>query len=81
DRLALFKDRKQELIEEVKTKETYAVAKSLLEKYGETITPAVQPSATEAANTNVRPRVSVQPTTSGANKPPVSGIIFISSLF
>ncbi|CAF1376504.1 unnamed protein product, partial [Adineta steineri] len=72
DRLALFKDRKQELIEEVKTKETYAVAKSLLEKYGETITPAVQPSATEAANTNVRPRVSVQPTTAGANKPPVS---------
>jgi hypothetical protein len=29
-------------IEEVKTKETYAVAKNLLEKYGETITPEIR---------------------------------------
>jgi hypothetical protein len=64
DRLALFKDRKQELvrvvyenddsysifqIEEVKNKETYAVAKSLLEKYGEIVTPTVQ-SPTPAVN-------------------------------
>ncbi|UJR31522.1 hypothetical protein I4U23_019011 [Adineta vaga] len=72
DRLALFKDRKQELIEEVKTKETYSVAKSLLEKYGETVTPVVQPAgATTTGNTNpdLRQRVSIKPTTPGSDKP------------
>jgi hypothetical protein len=42
EKIVLFKERKQELIEEVKTKETYTVAKNLLEKYGETITPEVR---------------------------------------
>jgi len=43
DQLVSFKDRKQELIEEVKNKETYSVAKNLLEKYGETLTPEARP--------------------------------------
>ncbi|CAF3630971.1 unnamed protein product [Rotaria sp. Silwood1] len=42
EKLGLFKERKQELIEEVKNKETYAVAKNLLEKYGEKLTPEVR---------------------------------------
>ncbi len=37
-------------IEEVKTKETYSVAKSLLEKYGETVTPDVRPSVSTPEN-------------------------------
>ncbi|CAF1405461.1 unnamed protein product [Rotaria sordida] len=72
DRLALFKDRKQELIEEVKNKETYAVAKALLEKYGETITPEVRPTPTENNNKDLRQRVSVKPTPPGSDKPSVS---------
>jgi len=42
EKLGLFKDRRQELIEEVKNKETYAVAKNLSEKYGEKITPEIR---------------------------------------
>ncbi|CAF0959523.1 unnamed protein product [Rotaria magnacalcarata] len=74
DRLALFKDRKQELIEEVKNKETYAVAKTILEKYGETITADLQlpPPLTESINRDLRQRVTVRPTIPGSDKPVVS---------
>jgi len=74
DRLALFKDRKQELIEEVKNKEKYSVAKDLLEKYGETVTPEVRPSPTVAENAKKDPRqrVSVRPTAPGSDRPIVS---------
>ncbi|CAF3699330.1 unnamed protein product [Rotaria socialis] len=74
DRLALFKDRKQELIEEVKNKETYAVAKTILEKYGETITADFQlpPQPTESINRDLRQRVTVRPTVPGSDKPVVS---------
>jgi hypothetical protein len=34
-------------IEEVKKKETYSVAKNLLEKYGETVTPEARPAAAD----------------------------------
>jgi hypothetical protein len=74
DRLASFRDRKQELIEEVKNKETYAVAKTILEKYGETVAPDVRPTSTVSDNANKDPhqRVSVKPTPPGSNKPAVS---------
>ncbi|CAF1217246.1 unnamed protein product [Adineta ricciae] len=76
ERLALFKDRKQELIEEVKTKETYAKAKSLLEKYGETVTPpAPQPATlttTGNANPDLRQRVSIRPAAPGTDRPAVT---------
>ncbi len=36
----------------MKNKETYSVAKSLLEKYGETVTPDVRPSASPPENAN-----------------------------
>ncbi|CAF3708315.1 unnamed protein product [Rotaria sp. Silwood1] len=68
DRLALFKDRKQELIEEVKNKETYAVAKNILEKYGETVTSEVRPTQVENNDRNLRQRVSIKPTPPGSNK-------------
>jgi hypothetical protein len=35
----------------VKTKETYSVAKALLEKYGETVTPVAQPAAATTTTT------------------------------
>ncbi|CAF5111418.1 unnamed protein product [Rotaria magnacalcarata] len=81
DRLALFKDRKQELIEEVKNKETYAVAKTILEKYGETITADLQlpPPLTESINRDLRQRVTVRPTIPGSDKPVVSGRTFLLS--
>ncbi len=75
----------------MKTKETYAVAKSLLEKYGETVTPEVRPSPTANNNTgmsrkemketsipiviDVRQRVSIKSTVPNSDKPPVSGKI------
>ncbi len=34
-------------IEEVKKKETYSVAKNLLEKYGETVIPEARPAAAD----------------------------------
>ncbi|CAF1217487.1 unnamed protein product [Rotaria sordida] len=68
EKLELFKERKQELIEEVKNKETYAVAKNLLEKYGEKLTPEV---GSPVIN-DQRPRASSKPTISGAEKPSVS---------
>jgi hypothetical protein len=68
EKLVLFKERKQELIEEVKNKETYAVAKNLLEKYGETITPPV----INDTNKDVRQRVSIKTTLPGSEKPIVS---------
>jgi hypothetical protein len=39
-------------IEEVKNKETYSVAKSILEKYGETVVPDVRPTSSIPDNTN-----------------------------
>jgi len=79
DRIALFKDRKQELIQEVKTKETYSVAKALLEKYGETVTPVAQPAAATTttpaaanANPDLRQRVSIKPPAPGSEKPMVT---------
>ncbi|CAF3780897.1 unnamed protein product [Rotaria sordida] len=68
EKLELFKERKQELIEEVKNKETYAVAKNLLEKYGEKLTPEV---GSPVIN-DQRPRASSKPTISSAEKPSVS---------
>lgn len=71
DRISLFKDRKQELIEEVKNKETYAKAKVILEKYGETIPAEPRPStnvpAADTQKGDLRQRVSVKPA------PPPSG--------
>mgnify|MGYP006892790260 FL=1 len=55
-------------MEEVKTKETYAVAKNLLEKYGGNITPdirqrvSIKPNATPITNGNQTP-VRVVPST------------------
>ncbi|CAF2637635.1 unnamed protein product [Rotaria sp. Silwood2] len=68
DRLASFKDRKQELIEEVKNKETYAVAKNLIEKYGETVTLEVRPTLAENNNRDLRQRGSAKPTLPGSDK-------------
>jgi hypothetical protein len=36
----------------VKNKETYAVAKTILEKYGETVAPDVRPTSTVSDNAN-----------------------------
>ncbi|CAF4037675.1 unnamed protein product, partial [Rotaria magnacalcarata] len=70
EKLGLFNDRKQELFEEVKNKETYAIAKNLLEKYGEKVTPEVRsPTMNEPQQ-----RVSIKPPIVGAEKPMVSGI-------
>jgi len=57
-----------------KNKETYSVAKSLLEKYGEKVAPEAQPTAAAENNTNkdVRQRVSVKPAAPGSDKPAVS---------
>ncbi|CAF3064669.1 unnamed protein product [Rotaria sp. Silwood2] len=68
EKLELFKERKQELIEEVKNKETYAVAKNLLEKYGEKLTPEVRSPIINDQHS----RASIKPTISSAEKPPVS---------
>jgi len=70
EKLVLFKERKQELIEEVKNKETYANAKTLLAKYGETITPEIRSPVLNGNNKNQR--VSIKPTSSGSDKPNVS---------
>lgn len=39
-------------IEEVKNKETYAKAKSILEQYGETVAPDVRPTTSVPENAN-----------------------------
>jgi hypothetical protein len=67
-------------IEEVKTKETYAIAKNLLEKYGETITPVINGNNKGTKNKttfrpwkyfsfiiDVRQRASINPTAAGIN--------------
>ncbi|UJR15161.1 hypothetical protein I4U23_002124 [Adineta vaga] len=72
EKLVLFKDRKQELIEEVKNKETYAVAKNLLEKYGETITPGVRSPIINGNSKDLHQRTSIKPALSGLEKPAIS---------
>ncbi|CAF4420901.1 unnamed protein product [Rotaria socialis] len=77
EKLGLFNDRKQELFEEVKNKETYAIAKNLLEKYGEKVTPEVRsPTMNEPQQ-----RVSIKPPIVGAEKPLVSVMSPNTSLF
>ena len=51
----------------MKTKETYAIARSLLEKYGETITPQVQSPVMNGNNkgTDVHQRASIKPMENG----------------
>lgn len=76
EKLSSFKERKQELMEEVKNKETYAVAKNLLEKYGGNLTPNVRPSIVNDANKNsdLRQRISIKPNStpvSNGNQTPV----------
>ncbi|CAF3602015.1 unnamed protein product [Rotaria sp. Silwood1] len=71
EKLGLFKERKQELIEEVKNKETYAVAKNLLEKYGEKLTPEVRSPIMNGNNKDPHPRASIKPTIPNAEKPPI----------
>ncbi|CAF1393763.1 unnamed protein product [Rotaria sp. Silwood1] len=71
EKLGLFKERKQELIEEVKNKETYAVAKNLLEKYGEKLTPEVRSPVMNGNNKDQHPRASIKPTIPNAEKPPI----------
>ncbi|CAF0753780.1 unnamed protein product [Adineta ricciae] len=72
DKLEIFKERKQELIEEVKNKETYAVAKNLLEKYGETIAPEIRSPIANGNSKDLRPRVSIKPGVPNLEKPVVS---------
>jgi hypothetical protein len=50
-------------IEEVKNKETYSVAKALLEKYGETITPEIRSPVVNG--NSIRQRTSIKPAVSG----------------
>ncbi|CAF1363562.1 unnamed protein product [Adineta steineri] len=68
EKLGLFRERKQELIEEVKNKETYAVAKNLLEKYGEKLTPEIRSPSVNGNNTDLRQRTSIRPQTPGLEK-------------
>ncbi|CAF1337154.1 unnamed protein product [Adineta steineri] len=68
EKLGLFRERKQELIEEVKNKETYAVAKNLLEKYGEKLTPEIRSPTLNGNNTDLRQRTSIRPQTPGLEK-------------
>lgn len=63
-------------MEEVKNKETYAVAKNLLEKYGGNLTPNVRPSIVNDANKNsdLHQRISIKPNStpvSNGNQTPV----------